>query len=212
MGTRSSHGFRFQDKDYLTYNHYDGNPLHTGKSILTDLKSISLERMIQLVPELICVSASETWIHDSVTPEDEAIIAQYTDDRNINSLDWYFKLYHAQSKIAPYFNERPLRFMAVENYFLLQFDCEYAYIINLDSLMVEFYVGSNSRRKINSGRYTLKKPGAVYLVGEVPIALIQNLSDEDINEFCIRLEEYTGKVISEKINIEHDTKSFYHIF
>lgn len=54
--------------------------------------------------------------------------------------------------------------------------CEYAYIINLDTEMLEFYVGGTNGQEIN-GRYKDAEKddmgyGGVHLIGEFPIKTV----------------------------------------
>lgn len=150
MGTRGAIGFRIDGKDKVKYNHFDSYPSGVGAELLAELCGIKdWEKVKEAVRKI-------TFIDQNVPPTEEQIelCAEFTDlgvgDQSTS--DWYCLLRNAQGSLAPYLTGA-LPFMADNHTFLLDsLFCEYAYIVNLDDMTLEFYKGFNQNSKA-AGRY-----------------------------------------------------------
>jgi hypothetical protein len=151
MSTRGLWGFRYKGKDKLTYNHFDSYPDQLGKKICTFIYKHTLKQLkeiaskIQMVnkrtlPAAKQIEACQPWTDLSVGNQSEN--------------DWYCLLRAAQGTPSVY--DTKLKYMIDDKNFIKDsLFCEYAYIINLDSKMLEFYVGFQDKNQNN--RYKLSK-------------------------------------------------------
>ena len=137
MGTRGCYGFRKNGIDKLTYNHFDSYPNGLGRDVLHFCKSTSLAEMNEIYDRLIMVNESEKPTDDQIAE------CSYWFNGNVSRQtpeDWYCLLRNAQGDLNAYKTE--LRYM-IDNHDFIQDSlfCEYAYIINLDTKKLEFWVG-----------------------------------------------------------------------
>jgi hypothetical protein len=153
MGTRGAIGFRLDGQDKVTYNHFDSYPSGVGAELLTELCGIKNWEAVKTAVRNI------TFIDQNEPPTEEQIelCAEFTDlgvgDQSTS--DWYCLLRGAQGSLAPYLTGK-LPFMSDNHTFLLaSVFCEYAYIVNLDDMTLEFYKGFNKDNKL-AGRYASK--------------------------------------------------------
>ena len=153
MGTRGAIGFRLDGKDKVTYNHFDSYPSGLGADILSELSGIKNWDNVKDAVRAI------TFVNEEVPPTQTQIeqCREFTDlgVGDQSETDWYCLLRNAQGSLAPYIDGR-LPFMADNQGFLLDsVFCEYAYIVNLDDMVLEFYKGFNKDNKA-AGRYASK--------------------------------------------------------
>ena len=206
MGTRGAIGFIVNGEEKVSYNHMDSYPSYLGKELLKDLTTISdLNILHENVRRISMVDASDV---PELSPEEIANLKEFTNTSVGQGDDWYSILRESQGSIQPYCRqENPLRYMNDAKGFLYDsLFCEYAYIINLDTNMVEFYRGFNEHWDA-PGRYAcpiaLKDDNnavvtndysggysGVALVGEAPIEAFLNATEEQIDEFTTRLEDF----------------------
>ena len=137
MGTRGCYGFRKNGIDKLAYNHYDSYPDGLGSDVIKFCKETTVKEMNAIFDKIILVDES-----GMPTPEQIAECHKYYDG-SVSSQsveDWYCLLRHAQGDLNAYKNG--LKYM-IDNHDFIKDSlfCEYAYIINLDTKRLEFYVG-----------------------------------------------------------------------
>ena len=141
MGTRGALGFRIDGKDKIAYNHFDSYPSGLGAAVAKFLvKAASTRaglarlqakaRLLQAIPK-----------DSKPTPEDIKRCAKYTDlgVSNQSTDDWYCLLRNAQGNPAAMLQVQKYEDSA--SFMLDSLFCEYAYIINLDENVLEFYRG-----------------------------------------------------------------------
>ena len=137
MGTRGCYGFRKNGVDKLTYNHFDSYPDYLGRKIVTFCEETSIKEMNEIFNKIILVDENT-----KPTKEQIAECLNYYNG-NVSSQttnDWYCLLREAQGNIDVYKNG--LRYMIDDHDFIKNsLFCEYAYIINLDTISLEFWVG-----------------------------------------------------------------------
>ena len=146
MGTRGCYGFRKNGIDKLTYNHYDSYPDWLGRNIVKFCKNTSIKEMNEIFDKLILVDENS-----KPTAEQIAECSKYYDGSVSNQTysDWYCLLREAQGELDAY--KDGLRYMIDSNEFIKDsLFCEYAYIINLDTNNLEFWIGFQDRPSVNN--------------------------------------------------------------
>lgn len=150
MGTRGAFGFRIDGEDKVTYNHFDSYPSGLGEKILKGIAGRSLESMRRTARQIVLVNddtpPTQEQINASAKWTNLGVSAQKVED-------WYCLLREAQGDIGAWLKgKKPLRIMYDGADFLVNsLFCEYAYIVNLDEGVVEFYRGFS--HKPVRGRY-----------------------------------------------------------
>lgn len=150
MGTRGLYGFRKNGVDKLTYNHYDSYPNVLGESVLCFISKFKNE-LNKIYDNIIMVD-------ETTTPTEEQIkeCEKYADlDVSEQSLtDWYCLLRNAQGDLMSL--GEGLKYMIDNHDFILDsLFCEFAYIINLDTNKLEYYLGFQKQLD-ETNRYVLE--------------------------------------------------------
>lgn len=181
MSTRGAFGFRIDGVDKITYNHCDSYPSGLGADVVKWVRrACSPERIEQTMTEVSGIEMAPSG-QAIASPEHIARTGRrYTnmavgggDGIGHDSITYYRLLREAQpsSGIANVVDAGVMiegaDFMADSVF------CEYAYIVNLDEMTVEFYKGFQSKPH-NKGRYASLPSKHDYfpvaLVGSYPIA------------------------------------------
>jgi len=175
MGTRGSLGFIRNGQHKVTYNHFDSYPSELGKNVIEYLENRNRDSAllnadfdaIQMVDE----NDKPTTVQKQLCKDAgwyDGNVATQSDE------DWYCLLRKAQGLLGAY---SEVGFMAEGRSFLEDsLFCEYAYIVNLDTSQLEFYVGFE-KGELN-GRYadvkrTEQGYGGVNLIGEFPLKTVE---------------------------------------
>lgn len=170
MGTRGCYGFRKNGMDKLTYNHFDSYPDYLGRTMVEFCKETSIPKLNEIFDKLILVN-------ESAKPTAEQIkeCKQYYDGNVSRKTveDWYCLLRGAQGDLDAYKNG--LKYM-IDNHDFIKNSlwCEYAYIINLDTNELEFWVGFQNKPDIYN-RYGVERDGDYYpckIAASYPLATI----------------------------------------
>jgi hypothetical protein len=187
MGTRGAVGFKLDQKEVLFYNHWDSYPDGLGQDVVNYVKSVTDWNVIrEQVSNFVAVD-------DGVKPT----LEQKDWARKLGTIDlgvsrqseddWYCLTRNAQGNLGL---QLELGFGTLANKFILEsLFCEYAYVINLDTMELEFYEGFNTDRNAE-GRYAKgSEPSGneiadgyagVVLKGEAPL---DNIPDDWIEKF-----------------------------
>jgi hypothetical protein len=187
MGTRGAIGFRINGKDKVTYNHFDSYPTGIGVQVVEFLKNTGDAELMAMAKKIKMVKED-----GKPTPKqiDTCIKAGMVDlsVSERSTADWYCLLRNAQGDLAAY---GKLGYMTDSKKFLLDsLFCEFAYIINLDTMELEFYKGFN--RTAGAGRYGSKRDKedgklsdyyGVALFRSVPFLEIREM-DETPEKYC----------------------------
>lgn len=146
MGTRGCYGFRKNGIDKITYNHFDSYPDGLGRTMLAFCKSTPLSEMNEIFDRLILVNEEDNPTHEQIVE----CIRHYDGTVSSRSVDdWYCLLRNAQGEPNVY--KHGLRYMIDSHDFIKDsLFCEYAYIINLDTKKLEFYVGFQKKPDENN--------------------------------------------------------------
>lgn len=180
MGTRGCYGFRKNGMDKLTYNHFDSYPDCLGHTMVKFCKATSISELNEIFDKLILVN-------ESAKPTAEQIkeCKQYYDGNVSRKTveDWYCLLRNAQGDLDAYKNG--LKYM-IDNCGFIKDSlwCEYAYIINLDTEELEFWVGDQDKPDIYN-RYGVERDGNYYpckMMASYPLATI-SLNEYSVQDF-----------------------------
>ena len=180
MGTHGCYGFRKNGMDKLTYNHFDSYPDELGRTMVEFCKATSIPELNEIFDKLILVD-------ESAKPTAEQIkeCKQYYDGNVSRKTveDWYCLLRNAQGDLDAYKNG--LKYM-IDNCGFIKDSlwCEYAYIINLDTEELEFWVGDQDKPDIYN-RYGVERDGNYYpckMVASYPLATI-SLNEYSVQDF-----------------------------
>lgn len=175
MGTRGAIGFKLDQKEVIFYNHWDSYPDALGQDMVDYVRSVSDWNAIREQ-----VTAFEAVDRDQKPTAEQKAWAHKLGTVNLSvsersENDWYCLTHAAQGDIAL---QLELGFGELGNDFPRDsLFCEYAYIINLDTMELEFYEGFNENREAE-GRYArgddedFARHGyaGVRLVGEAPLS------------------------------------------
>lgn len=139
MGTRGCYGLYKNGVTKATYNHFDSYIGGLGKDILDFVGNTSIPIMNKIFDKIELVRED-----DIPTIEQIENCQKYTDldVSNKSIMDFYCLLRNAQGDLNAY--KTDLKYMIDSKEFLgNSLFCEYAYIINLDKNVLEFYKGFN---------------------------------------------------------------------
>ncbi len=148
MSTRGAIGFRIDGQDKVTYNHSDSYPSCLGADVVGFIRKTPINDMVEAACRIELVTDGE-----KPTPEQIQDRSMFCNPRvgNQSQGGWYSLLRDAQGDLSAYTNG--LMYMIDSHTFLRDsLCCEYAYIINLDDMTLEFYQGFN-HSKDAPGRY-----------------------------------------------------------
>lgn len=153
MGTNGTYGFRYNGKDYLTYNHFDSYPQALGIDLINQFLKMDINDIKLKLENINVVSehSAPTIEHRQLASKNHLI--QYIG--NSPGEDYYSLFRNMQGDILT-----ALRLgIWIENKSFIKnsLSCEYAYIFNLDDNVFEFYKGFQKQRH-NSGRYAQSMP------------------------------------------------------
>lgn len=177
MGTRGLYGFRKNGIDKLTYNHYDSYPNYLGQIMVEFCKTTSIEEMNEIFNRIVLVTEGST-----PTQEQIAECIEFYDGgvSTGTTEDWYCLLREAQGNPNVY--KHGLKYMIDDQGFIKDSPfCEYAYIINLDTECLEFWVGFQKEPDENN-RYGTEVEDMYY-----PCKLLEEYSLGEINESLVEV-------------------------
>lgn len=139
MGTRGCYGLYKNGVTKATYNHFDSYIGGLGKDILDFVANTSIPIMNKIFDKIELVR------EDSIPTIEQIENCQDFTDLSVSSqniMDFYCLLRNAQGDLNAY--KTDLKYMIDSKEFLgNSLFCEYAYIINLDKNVLEFYKGFN---------------------------------------------------------------------
>jgi len=159
MGTRGLCGFRYKEKDYLTYNHFDSYPDGLGLNILNEIRAMDFEKLKARVSKI-------EFVDTAVKPtfEEQLNIPKEFWDLTVSkgiAEDWYCLLRKSQGTIEPYYNGT-LKYMIDSASFIKDgLYCEWAYVVNLDTMKFEVWRGFQEKPQ-SRNRYGVEPKDGYY--------------------------------------------------
>lgn len=185
MGTRGLYGIRKNEIDKTTYNHYDSYPEYLGLHVLQFINKHTTDEISDLFDKIVLVQSG-----DQPTAEDIERCKGSTvlDVGNQSTSDWYCLLRDVQGNLDALF-QLEFPYMIDDHEFIKEsLFCEYAYIINLDTNMLEYYIGFQSYPTIDN-RYGCVQSDGYYpcrLRSEIPISEIRNTNYDDLESLILK--------------------------
>ncbi len=180
MSTRGLYGFRKNGQDKTTYNHQDSYPDWLGRKIATFCSTTSIEEMSQIYNNIEMI--------DEETPPTKEQIKwcieagyYYQSVSSQKQEDWYCLLRGLQGDLDELKKSALVKkkaFMEDNQDFIRDsLFCEFAYIINLDTEMLEFWMGfQREAQKGNRYGEVANKDGfyPCMLAAEFPLSRINS--------------------------------------
>ena len=144
MGTRGCYGFRKNGVDKLNYNQYDSYPDGLGFMMAEFCAGMTVPELNQLYDAIVVKGHNDKPTEDEIRECIKYNLVDLTVSRGSTD-DWYCLLRNIQGELMPLWNifkkgGTPYMYDA-GNFMRDSLFCEYAYIINLDTNMLEFWEG-----------------------------------------------------------------------
>jgi hypothetical protein len=162
MSTRGLYGLRFNEQDKTAYNHSDSYPEYLGDKFVKWLANKTTEELkkifnnLELVPDENLTEIDKRWC------EKHGIVPKET---------WYETL--SEYQCNPEALEKNDLLVDGSSFILDSLFCEYAYIANLDTNELEFWIGLQKKPDPDN-RYGTKSDGKYY-----PCKLVRTWSFDD---------------------------------
>ena len=141
MGTRGLYGFRKNGMDKTTYNHFDSYPSWLGLNIAEFCCKHSIEDMHKIFDGIVLVDRNSTPTEEQI---DDCIQNGFC-NLSVSSrseADWYCLLRNCQGDLEALANAKRNIYMEDKHEFIKDsLWCDYAYIINLDDGVLEYWKG-----------------------------------------------------------------------
>lgn len=191
MGTRGAIGFRVNNEDKVQYNHFDSYPSYLGLEILNYIQGTNLQALKETAERIILVE------EDGIPTEEQIVECQPWTNLDVSEhsvSDWYCLLRDAQGGLNAF--SEGLKYMSDYKDFLKNsLFCEYAYIINIDEQVLEYYCGFNQKPRIRKGRYASLRSESnndyygVVLLKKYPLETLINATSEHIQNIVEEMEK-----------------------
>ena len=168
MSTRGAYGFRLNNTDYVEYNHYDSYPSSLGVTTIAGISGLMTLYGITGIKEKVATLTVRSQDYFN-TKEGQAELAQVLKDNptleynDPNSTfndyyDHYWVCRGLQGSLLKWWTLNNVSYVVDSSDFLLDsLFCEWAYIVNLDTEMLEVYKGFNTNKRSDAGRYADKQ-------------------------------------------------------
>lgn len=189
MGTRGLYGLRKNDFDKTTYNHFDSYPDCLGRKIIEFINKYG-NKLEEMYDNIILVNEEQKATKEQVEECFQYLDLSVSEKRED---EWYCLLRNTQGDLEPYLNG--LKYMIDNHDFILDsLFCEYAYIINLDTNKLEFWVGFQSKSDPNNryGTNKLEENSKYYpckLMKEIDLTEIMAMDEVAIDDLVEELNE-----------------------
>lgn len=146
MGTRGAFGLHRNGKTKAMYNHYDSYPSDLGENIVKSLSSSNIAELQKTYDNITLVDGNSKPTEEQV----KECLAYWDNGVSTGSVEeWYSLIREAQGNMDAYLREG-LKYMIDGQDFLKDsLFCEWAYIVNLDSNVLEVYKGFQTEPDMN---------------------------------------------------------------
>lgn len=189
MGTRGVYGFHKNGVDKITYNHFDSYPTGLGEGVKKFISNHTIDDFNNIFKKLKMVKSNT-----KPTKKQIEDCKKYANVNVSNGTveDWYCLLREAQGNLEALAED--LVYMIDDASFLTEsLFCEWGYVINLDTNMLEIYRGFQTKPQQNryfSSEHT-DNLGEYY-----NCALIKEIPLDDVKKFDMKRLE--GKVAKDE--------------
>ncbi|MDF7809313.1 hypothetical protein P4E94_17850 [Pontiellaceae bacterium B12219] len=146
MSTRGLIGFRYRNKDKLTYNHADSHPDTLGLKILRELRGVDnwnvvLDRIDSLVPV-----PEQRQLNEYTSMAEAEVRRAYPNLEYRVGLQNIYDLYQPlQGTLQPYLDGKLMFAPDASDFIQNSLHCEWAYVANLDTEKFEIWKGLQSK-------------------------------------------------------------------
>lgn len=191
MSTRGLYGIRKNGVDKCTYNHSDSYPSWLGKKVLEFCANNTIENLEKFFNKIELVDESSKPTEEQIKKCVEA--GYYNGVVSTKSVDdWYCLLRNLQGNFDEYQNliddEAKTIFMTDCISFIKDsLFCEYAYIINLDDEVLEFYEGFQKEAQ-KGNRYGETEEDGYYPCKLVFAISLDEIIETDIDSMVEQME------------------------
>lgn len=216
MSTRGLYGIRKNGIDKCTYNHSDSYPSWLGRKVLKFCANNTIDDLKKIFDKIELVD-------ESIKPTEEQIkkcvdAGYYNRTVSTQSVDdWYCLLRHLQGNFDEYQdlinNDKEKTIFMTDGISFIKDSlfCEYAYIINLDDEVLEFYEGFQKEAQ-KGNRYGETEEDGYYPCKLVFTISLNEIIETDINSMVEQMEtgfeypEYVEqfKKLQEEYNLDED--------
>ena len=162
MGTRGLSGFKWKNEYYLMYNHYDSYPEGLGNDVIEFIKHVyqfnSFNKLKMRVGNLIKVNYDKEPTSEIIKKYEKYSDTSVSERTN---KDWYclFRTLQGKDILYEVLNRNVNHILDGEDFGKDSLFCEYAYIINLDTMEVDFYNGF--QKSPQKGNYFGEEPNII---------------------------------------------------
>lgn len=191
MSTRGLYGIRKNGVDKCTYNHSDSYPSWLGRKVLEFCANNTIENLEKFFNKIELVDESSKPTEEQIKKCVEA--GYYNGVVSTKSVDdWYCLLRNLQGNFDEYQNliddEAKTIFMTDCISFIKDsLFCEYAYIINLDDEVLEFYEGFQKEAQ-KGNRYGETEEDGYYPCKLVFAISLDEIIEADIDSMVEQME------------------------
>lgn len=169
MGTRGIIGHKLNGTHYGAYNHHDSYPDGLGKEALEFIAKVNKDKGWEALKERI---EALKYVKESDTPDVDIakpMAQKYSGVRNVVrtkayvGMDWYNLLRAIQG--VGYYNEiyagRLGYYINSIEFIIDSLFCEYAYIMNLDDMTLDMYLGFQTKQQ-EGNPFAFKRNQIIY--------------------------------------------------
>jgi hypothetical protein len=203
MGTRGLYGVRKNGVDKCTYNHWDSYPSGLGSDVVEFCANNTVENLNKFFDNIVLV------LEDSIPTETQIKECQKAGyvDLSVSTQsndDWYCLLRNLQGNFKEYqkcIDSNSKIYMTDGIDFIKEsLFCEYAYIINLDDEVLEFYEGFQKEPQVGN-RYGTKEDRGYY-----PCKLSLTIPLDEIGDVdrIVKIMECGSEEVAETIEINSE--------
>ena len=198
MGTRGATGFILDGEEKITYNHFDSYPEELGVAVLGFIDDADMDKLREKVKAIRLVEEDSNPTEADINIcRDAGLVDTNVSQQSIT--DWYCLLRGAQGDLAAYCETGLM--IDSKDFLKDSLFCEWAYLINFDTNMLEVYKGFNKDPNAK-GRYASQSDGSknqgycgVALLWEISLDEVKNLSNDKFLS-----------MITEKVETEEETE------
>lgn len=188
MGTRGSAGFIYKDKESLSYNHFDSYPDGLGKEVLRFISKVNKEdgwnkfkENASYLKNITGKITDNDMIEKYKKYSDLSVSEKsYTDPyclfRKIQGSEWMNEVYKG------YLQDYMLNNKFIKDSLF----CEYAYIINLDNMKLEFYDGYQKKPQLGN-RFGVEYDDEYYPCRLVSIFDLESINDDTVDNIIEKM-------------------------
>lgn len=203
MGTRGLYGVRKNGVDKCTYNHWDSYPSGLGSDVVKFCANNTVENLNKFFDNIILVLENSIPTETQIKECQKAGYVDLSVSTQSNE-DWYCLLRNLQGNFKEYQKciDSNSKIYMTDGIDFIQDSlfCEYAYIINLDDEVLEFYEGFQEEPQVGN-RYGTKKDGGYY-----PCKLALTIPLEEIGDVdrIVKMMEYGSEEVAETIEMNSE--------